>query len=101
MARKSKEQRAAEKAEKEAKDAIENSEDVKEAKRWVVMIQVVALICDFGAALLAVIAFSDVTYCCGKPILNIAGDFPWKTVIRVATWLYLLLVCAEVYPVLR
>jgi hypothetical protein len=62
-----------------------------------------ALLCDITAASVAVATFSDVTYCCGKPILDMAGNnnIPWKDTIRIGTYVYLGMVFLEVYPVIR
>lgn len=60
-----------------------------------------SLLADLSAACVAIITFNGVTYCCGEPILNFGSlNIPWETVIRVLTYLYLVLVLAEAYPVL-
>lgn len=77
-------------------------EDMFGLKNWLLWAQWMALICDVGAAVVALVTFSDVTYCCGDPILDIAGGhIPWKHAIRALTYAYLALVFLEIYPVVR
>lgn len=75
--------------------------DLFKIKNWLLWAQWMALICDAIAAVVAIMTFTDVTYCCGEPILNIAGTVPWKEMIRVLTYIYLGLVFMEVYPVVQ
>ena len=75
--------------------------DFGSLKCWVAWIQWLALLCDLAAAVVAVVTFNDVTYCCGRPILDFAANIQWKTATRFATYTYLALVVLEVYPVMR
>ena len=79
----------------------ENPDDVGKTKHWLLMMHWLALLCDVASAIVAVVTFQDVTYCCGEPILDMFSSFPWKTVIRLATYLYLVMIVIEVYPVIR
>ena len=68
---------------------------------WARCLQWLALSCDMVAAIVALVTFSDVTYCCGTEMLDIAGDIPWRNVTRAATYIYLVLIFAEIYPVVH
>ena len=71
-------------------------------KNWLRGLQWAALIADLIGAVVAVITFSGVTYCCGEPILNQANvDLDWQLIVRILTYLYLALVVLEIYPVAR
>lgn len=76
-------------------------DDMYSLKNWLCWMQWLALVCDFTSAIVAVVTFHDVTYCCGEPILNFAGDFPWKNIIRALTYSYIVMVFLEIYPVVR
>lgn len=72
---------------------------VKVSLRW---LQWWSLVADLSAATVAIITFNDVTYCCNEPILNFGSlSLPWKHLIRALTYCYLLLILAEIYPVVR
>ena len=76
-----------------------DSTPLKNGLRWM---QWAALLADLSAALVAIITFNGVAYCCDEEILNFGGtDIPWHTFIRILTYLYLGLVFCEVYPVVR
>jgi hypothetical protein len=71
-------------------------------KNWLRGLQWAALIADLIGAVVAVITFSGVTYCCGESILNQGNlHLDWHFIIRVLTYLYLALVVLEIYPVVR
>ena len=76
-------------------------EDMLKLKNWLLWMQWAALLCDVAGAIVAVVTFSDVTYCCGDPILDAAGTIPWKQVIRGLTYAYLVMVFLEIYPAVR
>lgn len=80
-------------------DARADATPVKNALRW---LQWGAMLADIGAAIVAIVTFSGVTICCGAPILNQGGiDFPWGIIIRVMTYIYLVLILVEIYPVVK
>jgi hypothetical protein len=80
----------------------EDPDDVLTVKHYLRLVQWLVLLCDMSAGIVAVVTFSDVTYCCGKPILDIAGgSIPWKETIRYSTYVYLAMVFLEIYPVVR
>ena len=80
-------------------DARADSTPVKLALRW---LQWASLIADVSAGVVAVITFSGVTYCCGDAILNFGGiDLPWRIMVRTLTYTYLVLILAEIYPVVK
>lgn len=80
-------------------EARADATPVKNALRW---LQWASILADIGAAVVAVVTFNGVTYCCGEPILNVGGiDLPWKVIIRVMTYIYLALIFAEIYPVVK
>jgi hypothetical protein len=72
----------------------------KNALRW---FQWASLLADIAAAIVALVTFNGVTYCCGEPILNNFGglDLPWQTIIRMLTYMYLALIVMEIYPVVK
>ena len=60
-----------------------------------------SLLADLSAAIVAIVQFNEVTYCCNEPILNFGNlDLPWEHLIRVLTYLYLVIILVEIYPVL-
>ena len=80
-------------------DARADSTPLKLALRW---LQWASMLADIGAGVVAVVTFSGVTYCCGDPILNSGGvSLPWEVVIRIFTYIYLLLIVMEIYPVVK
>lgn len=80
-------------------DARADSTPLKLALRW---LQWAALLADIAAGVVAIVTFNGVTYCCGEAILNSGGsEFPWEIVIRVLTYIYLVLIIVEVYPVVK
>jgi hypothetical protein len=71
-------------------------------KNWARWVQWAALLADISAALVSIITFNGVAYCCGSPILNFGGtDIPWHTMIRIMTYVYLAMVFLEIYPVVK
>jgi len=76
-------------------------DDMLSIKNWLLWVQWMTLVCDLVAAIVAFVTFQDVTYCCGTPILQIAGQLHWKLLIRVLTYVYLAMVFLEIYPVVR
>mmetsp|Transcript_52854 Transcript_52854/g.128168 ORF Transcript_52854/g.128168 Transcript_52854/m.128168 type:complete len:786 (+) Transcript_52854:191-2548(+) len=75
--------------------------DEKPIKKRIRIITWVALFCDFLAAMVAITTYSGTTYCCGEPILSVAGDFDWDLCIQIVTILYLFLIFLEILPVVR
>ena len=66
------------------------------------VLQWLSLLADMTAACVAIFTFNGVTYCCGEPILNFGKlHMPWERLIQVLTYLYLVLIMAEVYPVIE
>ena len=80
-------------------DARADSTPLKLALRW---LQWASMLADIGAGVVAIVTFNGVTYCCNEPILNFGGlDLPWKIMIRILTYMYLLLILVEIYPVVK
>lgn len=75
--------------------------DEKPIKRNIRLMTWAALFCDFLAALVSITTYNGVTYCCDQPILNIAGDIDWHLAIRITTYVYLVMIFAEILPVIR
>ena len=75
--------------------------DEKPIKKKIRVITWVALFCDFLAAMVAITTYSGTTYCCGEPILSVAGDFDWDLCIQIVTILYVFLIFLEILPVVR
>lgn len=76
-------------------------EDMFAIKNWLLWMQWLSMACDLAAAIVALVTFDEVTECCGKPILSMAGELPWQQITRSLTIIYVVLVCLEVYPVVR
>jgi hypothetical protein len=60
-----------------------------------------ALILDFLAAIVAITTYDGVTTCCGAPMMDMAGTFPWEKIITTVTYFYICLIVLEVLPVIR
>mmetsp|Transcript_11290 Transcript_11290/g.21542 ORF Transcript_11290/g.21542 Transcript_11290/m.21542 type:complete len:335 (+) Transcript_11290:143-1147(+) len=66
------------------------------------ILQWLSLLADISAACVAIVTFNGVTYCCGEAILNFGSlNMPWEHMIRVLTYLYLVLILVELYPVVK
>ena len=77
-------------------------EEVTPIKRWVRCMTWTTFICEATAAIVVLIQFQGVESCCGRPILNLGSiDVNWPAIIRYFTIMYLLLICLELYPVMR
>jgi len=77
-------------------------EETTPIKRWLRFLTWLTFLCDATSAIVTLAQFSEITYCCGKPILNIGNiNADWAVIIRYATIFYLILILLEVYPVLR
>jgi len=61
----------------------------------------IAMFLDFIAAMVAVTTYRGATTCCGEPIFNILLDINWDILFRVVTVIYLLMIFAEIVPVIR
>jgi hypothetical protein len=60
------------------------------------------VIADLTAGIVALVTFNGVTYCCGEAILNFGGlSLPWKGIIQALTYVYLILILTEIYPVVK
>jgi hypothetical protein len=71
-------------------------------RNWARWVQWAALLADIAAALVSIITFNGIAYCCGTPILNFGGtNIPWHTLIRIMTYAYLAMVFLEIYPVVK
>uniref|UniRef100_A0A7S3P568 Transmembrane protein n=1 Tax=Amphora coffeiformis TaxID=265554 RepID=A0A7S3P568_9STRA len=80
-------------------DARADSTPLKLALRW---LQWASLLADVASGIVAVITFNGVTFCCGDPILNFGGiELPWKIIVRILTYTYLILILSEIYPVVK
>jgi hypothetical protein len=75
--------------------------DEKPIKRNIRIFTWLALVFDFLTGLVSITTFSDVAYCCGEPVLSIAGDIDWHLAIQVTVYLYIVLIFAEILPVMR
>lgn len=62
-----------------------------------------AVLLDLGASIYSVRTFSGISHCCGKPLLNFGDDggTNWCKVFMKLTYVYMLLVILEIYPVVR
>ncbi|KAL3905787.1 MAG: hypothetical protein SGILL_009535, partial [Bacillariaceae sp.] len=56
---------------------------------------------DFIAAMVAVTTYDGATTCCEEPIFSMLINLNWDVFFRVITYLYLILIFAEVIPVVR
>ena len=80
-------------------EARVDSTPLKLALRW---LQWASMLADLAAGIVALVTFNGVTYCCGQPILNFGSlDLNWHLIIRILTYLYLILICTEIYPVVK
>jgi hypothetical protein len=59
------------------------------------------LLFDFIAALVAVTTYNGATTCCGVPVFSMVLKINWDTCFRVVTYLYLIVILAEIIPVVR
>lgn len=80
----------------------EDRADFTPVKNALRILQWLAMVSDIGAAIVAIVTFNGVTYCCGNPILNFDGmNLPWDIIVRILTWVYLGLILVEIYPVVK
>ncbi|KAG7339781.1 hypothetical protein IV203_025460 [Nitzschia inconspicua] len=70
-------------------------------KKRVRIVTWTSLVLDLLAAIVAITTYDGVTTCCGQPIMDIAGNFPWEKIITAVTFLYIFLIFLEVIPVVR
>jgi hypothetical protein len=73
--------------------------DEKPIKRNIRIMTWVSLLCDMLAAFISIGTYDGTAHCCGEPILSIAGNFNWDLTIRITTYVYVLLIFAEILPV--
>lgn len=73
----------------------------KPLKRNIRVFTWAVLFLDFVGALVAISTYDGTTACCGVPIFDLIVNINWDTCFRVVTYLYLLVVLAEVIPVVR
>jgi hypothetical protein len=60
------------------------------------------LLLDFIAAMVSITTYNGVTTCCGVPIFSLSFiNFNWSHAIRITTYVYLVMVFAEIIPVVR
>ncbi|KAG7339778.1 hypothetical protein IV203_025457 [Nitzschia inconspicua] len=59
------------------------------------------LFLDFISAMVALAQYDGATTCCGQPIFSILINLNWDVLFRVVTYLYLIVIFAEVLPVVR
>jgi hypothetical protein len=74
--------------------------DEKPIKRTIRLIMWASLFLDFLAALVSITTYDGVTTCCGQEVLSIAGNIDWNLAIRVTTWVYMIMIFAEIIPVM-
>jgi len=60
-----------------------------------------AIVLDFIGAMFAAIQYSGATMCCGEPIFNAILKINWNALFRGVTTLYLVLIFAEIIPVIK
>ena len=71
-------------------------------RRWIRIYIWVALLLDFIAALVSLMQYNGVTTCCGEPMFSLLFlNINWTQLIRIVTYLYMVLIFAEVIPVVR
>lgn len=75
--------------------------DEKPIKRNIRYLIWLSLTLDFMTGVVSIVNYDDVTYCCGQPILNIAGTINWHLAIQIVIYLYMALIFMEIIPVLR
>jgi hypothetical protein len=75
--------------------------DEKPIKRTIRLVTWGSLFLDFLAALVSITTYKGVTYCCKEAVLSIAGDIEWNKAIRVTTYIYMIMIFAEILPVVR
>lgn len=75
--------------------------DEKPIKRKIRILTWICLLLDLLTGIVSITTYDGVTYCCGEPILSIAGNFNWNVAIRVTVWLYMVMIFAEILPVMR
>jgi hypothetical protein len=73
----------------------------KPIKKWIRIMTWAALIMDFTAAMVSITTYDGVSTCCGDPVLDMAGKIDWNVAIRVTTYVYVGLIFAEIFPVVR
>ena len=76
-------------------------QDEKPVKKYIRILTWLSLVLDFSTGLVSIVQFQGVTYCCGKPILSIAGDINWSVGIQITVYLYMALIFIQVAPVVR
>lgn len=59
--------------------------DEKPLKKKIRIMTWVALVLDLLAAIVAITTYGGVTMCCGEPMMNVAGNFPWEKLITAVT----------------
>merc|ERR1711865_1109995 len=75
--------------------------DESEQKRDIRIFTWTAMALDFIAAMVAVCTYKGATKCCGEDIFKIILDINWDVLFRFVTTLYLVMVFAEIIPVIK
>jgi hypothetical protein len=75
--------------------------DENPTKRRIRKFTWLTLLFDFIAAMVSITTYDGVTTCCGVPIFSLAADINWNLAIRITTYVYLIMIFAEILPVLR
>jgi hypothetical protein len=57
----------------------------KPVKKKIRILTWTALVLDLLGAIVAITTYGGVTTCCGEPMMNIAGNFPWEKLITAVT----------------
>jgi hypothetical protein len=71
-------------------------------RRWIRIYIWAALLLDFIAAVVSLTTYSGVTTCCGEPMFSLLFlNINWTQLIRIVTYIYIVLIFAEVIPVVR
>lgn len=60
-----------------------------------------SMLLDFIAAAVAVIQYQGSTTCCGDSVFDIIMDINWDALFRVVTYMYILMIFAEIIPVVK
>ena len=60
-----------------------------------------AMFLDFIVATVAVAQYQGSTTCCGQSVFDIIMDINWDALFRVVTYMYIVMILAEIIPVVR
>lgn len=75
-----------------------NEEPMRRKQRLYIWI---ALCLDYIAAIVSLATYGGVTTCCEEPIFNFAANINWNKFILIFTYVYLVMLFLEIFPVMR